>query len=224
MRIVFISDTHCYHNKVQLPDGDVLVHAGDISGQGEFHVIKQFNKWIAKQSFSNTLVVAGNHDRTFESDAQKAESLLTNCRYLRDSEVVIDGFKFYGSPWQPEFCNWAFNLPRDGKRLREVWSQIPTDTDVLITHGPPSGTLDFTLYDREHAGCAELARALQRVQPAVHVFGHIHEGYGVISTENTLYVNASICTLNYEPSNKPIWVDLEKIDGKVKVVNHGYGN
>lgn len=223
MRIVFISDTHCRHKKVRLPDGDVLVHSGDISGRGELDVIEKFNKWMAERNFTKKIVIAGNHDFAFENNAKAAEALLTDCTYLRDSEVIVDGIKFYGSPWQPEFCSWAFNLPRNGKALRAVWSKIPDDTDVLITHGPPFGTLDRTMCDQKAVGCEELVQALARVKPTIHAFGHIHEGYGVRETEDTLYVNASICTLYYDPINKPIWVDVEKIDGKVRVIDYGYG-
>jgi len=113
------------------------------------------------------------------SPAKKLGGLLKNATcYLENSGVEIDGVKFWGSPWQPEFFNWAFNLPR-GRRLAEIWALIPDDTEVLITHTPPYGILD-RVDSGEHVGCEDLRRALQRVKPKVHVFGHIHEDRGVV--------------------------------------------
>jgi len=90
--------------------------------------------------------------------------------------VIIEGVKFYGSPWQPRFFDWAFNLDR-GEEIKKKWDLIPMDTDVLITHGPPYGILDLT-HEGEKVGCEELMKAVLRVQPKIHIFGHIHEAYG----------------------------------------------
>jgi hypothetical protein len=131
---------------------------------------------------------------------------LKNAIYLQDSGVDIDGIKFWGSPWQPEFYNWAFNLPR-GPELARVWAQIPNDTDVLITHGPPYGVLD-EIYHGKRVGCQDLSDALERVKPKVHVFGHIHEGYGVLEQNGTTYVNASLCNQYYQLVHSPIVIDV----------------
>jgi Icc-related predicted phosphoesterase len=114
--------------------------------------------------------------------------------------------RFWGSPWQPWFHDWAFNLPR-GPKLREVWDRIPADTDVLVTHGPPRGILDRTIVGDE-VGCDDLRDAVARVRPRVHVFGHIHEARGTHRVGPTLFVNACSCTLDYEPNNAAIVVDL----------------
>ena len=102
-----------------------------------------------------------------------ARSWITNAHYLCDESLTLDGVKFYGSPWQPRFFDWAFNKDR-GAPLKAIWDKIPLDTDVLITHGPPHGILDLT-FDKIKAGCEELLLAVQRIKPKVHVFGHIHE-------------------------------------------------
>ena len=118
---------------------------------------------------------------------------------------MVDGLEVWGSPWQPWFHDWAFNLER-GAALAEKWAMIPDSTDLLITHGPPHGILD-ACFDGRRVGCEELTRAVERVRPKLHVFGHIHEAYGVVDDGTTLFVNASNCNLRYRPANAPIVVD-----------------
>lgn len=128
--------------------------------------------------------------------------------YLQDSEVVVDGWRVWGSPWQPEFCDWAFNLPR-GSKLKEKWDLIPDDIDVLITHGPPvrhGGTISRGV----DVGCEDLMEAVLKLQPLVHVFGHVHEGYGVTYESGITFINASTCTHNYCADNPPCVFDLFK--------------
>uniref|UniRef100_A0ABI7ZVU6 Metallophosphoesterase domain containing 1 n=1 Tax=Felis catus TaxID=9685 RepID=A0ABI7ZVU6_FELCA len=109
---------------------------------------------------------------------------------------------------QPWFYGWGFNLPR-GQALLEKWNLIPEGVDILITHGPPLGFLDWVPKKMQRVGCVELLNTVQRrVQPRLHVFGHIHEGYGVMADGTTTYVNASVCTVNYQPVNPPIVIDL----------------
>lgn len=208
MKLVCISDTHGKHGRMpELPDGDVLIVAGDISNVGTREQIIQFNDWIQHRPHKHKLVIAGNHDWYFYRKPEKARALMTNCTYLQDESVVIDGVKFYGSPWQPTFYNWAFNLDR-GEPLREVWNKIPDDTDILITHGPPAGKLDAAM-DGRGTGCVDLNDRVFKVRPKVHIFGHIHECYGTLDIgSSTLYVNASVCTRQYIPSNSAIVVDI----------------
>jgi Icc-related predicted phosphoesterase len=205
-RIVAISDTHHLHRTLHIPDGDVLVHAGDLTRRGELADVRDFNAWLGTLPHEHKLVVAGNHDFCFEDDPAAAEPLLTNCTYLLDKAITLRGLTFYGSPWQPWFYNWAFNLPR-GPEIRAKWDLIPAGIDVLITHGPPIGFRDKT-YTGEHVGCADLLAAVRRVRPKMHIFGHIHEGYGRSPTEHTEFINASSCSLSYEPINSPIVIDL----------------
>lgn len=117
--------------------------------------------------------------------------------------------KIYGSPWQPEFCNWAFNLNR-GPEILAKWKLIPTNTDILVTHGPPKGHGGNT-YDGIDAGCEDLLNEIEsRIKPLVHIYGHIHEGYGVTTNGVTYFINASNCTLRYKPTNKAIVIDISK--------------
>lgn len=205
-RIVAISDTHNYHRALKVPDGDILVHAGDLTQQGELADVRDFNAWLGSLPHPHKLVIAGNHDFCFEDNPAAAEPLLTNCTYLFDSAITIRGITFYGSPWQPWFFNWAFNLRR-GPEIRARWDLIPAGVDILITHGPPQGYCDET-YLGESVGCADLLDAVRRVRPKYHIFGHIHEAYGRAADQYTEFINASSCSLSYEPINLPVIIDI----------------
>lgn len=223
MRLVIISDTHQQHRQVELPDepGQILIHCGDWQRLGhDVEEIDDFNDWLGEQShkFLKILVIAGNHDALCEQlGAGWVQKKFTNAIYLEDSGCKIGGRNFWGSPWQPEFGDWHFNLPR-GKALAEKWSLIPDNTDVLITHAPPQGMFDECPAWRpprrrgkniEHAGCADLMEAVQRIEPRVHCFGHIHEGGGKMRrVGKTTFVNASTCTRQYKPTNPPMIVDI----------------
>ncbi|OIP44152.1 MAG: metallophosphoesterase [Deltaproteobacteria bacterium CG2_30_63_29] len=189
MRLVLISDTHGYHEDLALPDGDVLIHAGDLSSMGQPEEIARFGEWLGRQPHRHKVVVAGNHDWGFQREPQRARELLGDCHYLLDSACAIEGFHFWGAPWQPWFLSWAFNLQR-GPELAAKWALIPRNTDVLVTHGPPFGILDRT-HSHQDAGCADLLARVQVVKPRLHVFGHIHEARGTIQVGETIFVNAS---------------------------------
>lgn len=214
MKITFISDTHGKHRELneQLPGGDVLVHCGDISNVGRLSEIENFLKWFEQQDYDHTIFIAGNHDFGFQNPDPAIHNAITDLldsyavTYLQDSSVTINGIKFYGSPWTPEFNNWAFNMTAE--QLKEKWVSIPEDTDVLITHGPPKGILDVT---REglSVGDPALTQALSRVRPAIHAFGHIHEDYGTrIFEEGNVCINASSVNRNYEIVNSPIIINI----------------
>ncbi|MHA1167382.1 MAG: metallophosphatase domain-containing protein [Candidatus Hodarchaeales archaeon] len=202
MKLIAIADTHGLHRSLEIPDGDVLIHAGDLTRHGTLDDVREFNDFLGTLPHSHKIVITGNHDFCFEKDREACEELLTNCIYLQDQEVIIDGIKFYGSPWQPWFYDWAFNLQR-GPEIRAKWELIPKDTDVLITHGPPYGIGDVT-FQKEHAGCEDLLEIVERTKPAVHIFGHIHEGYGITSNGTTTFINASSYNHNYQAINQPV--------------------
>lgn len=207
MKIVCISDTHEHHERIAVPEGDVLVHAGDFTWTGSEGSIKEFNEWLGTLPHKYKIIIAGNHDWLFQREPERARALITNAHYLEDSEVTIEGVKFYGSPWQPEFHNWAFNLPRGSKDLADKWAAIPEDTDVLITHGPAAEILDYTSRGMR-VGCSALRYRVEQLKPKLHIFGHVHEGYGLLHSIHTKYVNASICTSDYAPTNEPIVMEL----------------
>lgn len=206
MRLVLISDTHNYILD-GVPDGDVLVHAGDFTSRGTEKQIRAFAKWMKSLPHKHKVVIAGNHDLMFENDARWAQKLIEDsCTYLQDGSVLIDGVKFYGTPYQPWFHDWAFNIREEDIRER-IFAMIPNDTDVLITHSPPYGVLDECA-DGRLVGCRALLRRVTQVEPKLHVFGHIHESYGQLQGGKTRFVNASSCTLSYTPDNAPIVMDL----------------
>jgi len=170
------------------------------------------------------ICIAGNHDITLEPESYKvnwkefhpfkgpydtnmARSSISNCVFLEDESHKFKGVQFYGSPCTPEYGDsWAFMQSRN--RIIEKWKQIPTEADVLVTHGPPLGRGDYC-YNGVRAGCVDLLCEVQeRIQPRLHIFGHIHESRGVTYDGKTLFVNASNCTLEYSPDNYCIVIDL----------------
>jgi Icc-related predicted phosphoesterase len=154
-------------------------------------------------------VIAGNHDLLFESHPDLARSLFTNAVYLENAGTEIEGLRFWGSPVQPRFLNWAFNVDR-GPAIREYWDRIPPETDVLVIHGPPFGTLDTITPSGDHLGCEELALAIARVKPRLHVFGHIHGGRGACIRDGMQFINASVLDEEYRLAFEPQTVDLER--------------
>jgi Icc-related predicted phosphoesterase len=205
MRIVCISDTHL--QAVAVPEGDLLVHAGDFTMRGTLAEVALFNRWLGALPHPHKVVVAGNHDFAFERHKERARQALTGATYLEDEGIELGGLRIWGSPWQPRFGDWAFNLDR-GADLRAKWESIPEGLDVLITHAPPAGIGDRTSAG-DHVGCCDLRDVVQSRAPRLHVFGHIHEAYGILETPATLYVNAAVCTASYRAENPPIIVDLE---------------
>ena len=207
IRIVALSDTHGLHGEIDVPDGDVLVHAGDVTARGDLDELPELDAWFAAMPHRVKVMIAGNHDWCFQREPEAARAAMPSVTYLEDSAFTALGLRFYGSPWQPRFFDWAFNLDR-GAPLREKWDRIPAETDVLVTHGPPDGIGDRTEVGDE-VGCMDLRGALARVRPRLHVFGHIHEGYGMYRFAGIDLVNASICNVRYRAVNAPVVVDLE---------------
>ena len=169
MKIVCISDTHGLHNDMKhpIPDGDVLIHAGDLTNEGERTEIAEVGTWLNSLPHKHKIVIAGNHDFALETNPAIVK-LLGDVTYLIDSSVTLDGIKFYGAPWTPRFGPWAFMLPRDGQELAYKWAMIPMDADVVITHGPPHGVMDMAERGLS-VGCERLAAAiLQRLSGRIH--------------------------------------------------------
>lgn len=212
-RIICISDTHNCHRSLAVPPGDLLIHSGDATINGTEAEIADFADWFRRLPHRQKIFVAGNHDRLFEDDPGRAQQFLGDeVLYLEDSAATIEGLWIYGSPWQPRFFDWAFNLDR-GPEMAAIWSKIPADIDVLITHGPPFGILDEVSRPagKENAGCEQLREKLEKLIPGrlrLHVFGHIHGGYGTAAFHGATFVNASICDEEYRPTQRPIIIDL----------------
>jgi Icc-related predicted phosphoesterase len=209
MRVVLISDTHGRHRDVTVPEGGMLVHAGDWSMDSEDEVIADFTQWMAEQPHKHKIVIAGNHDRNVEFFPEKyVPQLQKHATYLDRSGIAIEGFTFWGSPWTPFFHSdyWRFHTHSVQERT-DMWDKIPSDLDILITHGPPSRILDRTL-EGDYAGDAQLLTAVDTKTPRFHVFGHIHEGYGIREFSKTTFINASVLNRTYRLVNSPVVIEL----------------
>ncbi len=228
MRITAISDTHMRHKKVNLPGGDLILCSGDISSRGFFEEIKSFCKWFEVQRYDSCVFIAGNHDFGFQDHKQECEELLKDyaITYLEDSHMIFpeeeylydESITIYGSPWQPEFYNWAFNLPRNGWELEQKWNDIPENTDILLTHGPPYGILDVVKGRTDHLGCELLIERLKIVKPKIHIFGHIHTGYGYYFDGTTHFINASVLDEQYQHTQNPLTFDWDPITNELTFV------
>jgi Icc-related predicted phosphoesterase len=215
MKITLISDTHNKHKFVtnDLPGGDLLIHAGDLSSMGYEHEIREFCKWFNNiDNYTHKVFIAGNHDWGFQNNVEIVKEILNfyeNITYLQDNSTLLgeDMVSVYGSPWQPEFYNWAFNLPRQGVELKEKWDNIPNNTDILITHGPAYGYVDKVIGRTENLGCELLTERIKELKPKIHVCGHIHTGYGYTFDGDTHYINASVLNESYVYYNKPLTIE-----------------
>lgn len=211
MRIACISDTHNCLDRIDILQCDVLIHAGDITNGGRPEELDRFNealKQIKDKIGCKVVAIAGNHDWLFQTDPEKARGLISNVDYyLQDSGCTIQGLHFWGSPWTPFFCDWAFQL-RGFRDQMERFSLIPVGVNVLVTHGPPKGIRDKTQHG-ESCGSEALRVMVERRSPKLHVFGHIHPGAGYFydSERGIEYVNAAIYT-QFGPTNPPITLDL----------------
>lgn len=230
MKIAVVSDIHGKYRDINYPSADLLIYAGDLlpnhtwgrkDAYYQLNVLQDFNNHLrnlkSKKGYKEIIVVAGNHDWCFEYENFQSRKILTDAIYLQDESCNINGLKIYGSPWTPWFYAWAFNFPDHNsnffkaKQYAEAcWDNIPDDTQILITHGPPYGILDKTkqinwkgkTIPSKNVGCRFLElRLRQLMQLKLHIFGHIHPSRGQKKIGRTLYVNASICTEEYKPIN-----------------------
>jgi len=214
LRLVCLSDTHNGHDRLVVPDGDVLLHAGDLTGRGTAREVAAAGVFLARLPHCHKVVVAGNHDFLFQEEPGRARELLGDVTYLQDELALVAGLTIWGSPWQPWFHDWAFNLPR-GAPLAERWALVPEGVDVLVTHGPPWGVLDCT-QGGERVGCEELLLARARIRPRLHLFGHIHEAYGTREDDGILSVNACNCDRLGRIAQEPVVIDWDE-DGPRRV-------
>jgi predicted phosphodiesterase len=213
MRIVAVADTHTFEADLgEIPEGDVFVHAGDLLRGGTLEELGPVAEWLRRLPHRHKVVVAGNHDGCFATDRDAACARLGDAIYLEDSGTTLDGVRFWGSPWQPEYNDWAFNLPR-GRALAEKWALIPEGLDVLITHGPPLGFGDAGP-TAGRAGCADLLERVRRVRPRVHLFGHIHQDGGIWRDGATCFLNVT----TWECERAPTVLDIDPSTGTITEV------
>lgn len=225
MKIVCISDTHCRlrHIAVDLHEGDFLIHAGDALSQGTLSEWGRFIKEFAALPHKHKIYVPGNHDRITElnEDLVKKDCAKAGVIYLNNTGIEIEGKYFYGSAITPRFHNWAWNRDSgncgtsyesdhpDYEDIAPYWDAIPEKTDILITHGPPQGIMDISIYDKVECGCPILRHRVHEVEPTYHIFGHIHNWHGIEVVGSTTFINASSCDEKYRAVNTPITVELK---------------
>lgn len=216
LKICHISDTHM--QVLPIEDADILVHSGDFLNYGSMEELIQFRIELekVKDRFDKIILIAGNHDRIFETNPYIAKQFLLetipNLVYLYHESYTYKEYKIFGTPWQPYFCDWAFNV-KDNLKLYEMYLEIPDDVNILITHCPPEGILDNTVnkWNLEKTSCG--SRALKLALPRlkylkVHMFGHIHFSNGIDFINNIWYSNSSICGEDYKPTNLPRIIEL----------------
>lgn len=216
MKLIFISDTHNQHKVFDIPDGDFIIHCGDVSSRGIKSEVESFLDWFENLPHKHKIMIPGNHDFLFEEYYDMAKNMVDSrgIHCLIDSGIELDEIRFWGSPVTPYFRNWAFNRFR-GSEIEHHWNKIPEGKiDVLLTHGPPAYAKNYLsmVIEGEDVGCQDLYKAIQRVKPKINAFGHIHEGYGTSEEDGRLYINCSLLNRRYSPVNKPISVNYQ--DGK----------
>lgn len=228
-KLIFISDTHTYHDRLLIPDGDFIIHSGDYSFTGTIPEVNSFMTWFSELPHRHKIVVNGNHEKMFWANPTLFESLIPkNVTFLFDRAVALDGLNFYGSPHTKEFCGWAYPY-YNPKEAEVIWNRIPDNTDILVTHQPPYKIRDGVpfklgregLYvpsldtEGDPQGCEVLRERLRTIKPMIHSFGHIHPGTGYSMIDDTLFINASVCNDNYQPIN-PITTVI--LDDKTKTI------
>lgn len=196
MLILHLSDTHGKHHSLkELPTADIIVHSGDISEDGTEDEVLDFLNWFCDLDYRHKIFVAGNHD--FCLDGEHIEGLPENCYYLNNSGIEIEGIKFWGIP-----CFLSNELNGD---IAQLIAKTPKEIDILISHRPPYGILDFA--DGSNFGCLDLLQIIQKNRPKYHLFGHIHASYGMEKSQHTTFVNASLVRKN-KLVNKPFLLEI----------------
>lgn len=213
VKIVCTSDWHG-QLPTDLPDGDVLIIAGDICPVWDHNreyqarwIREEFSVHMASLPHNDIIVIAGNHDFVLEDSKKIRKELGALVHYLHDTSVEINGFNFHGSPWSTSFGDWA--LMKKDQQLEEEWVKIPEQTDVLVVHGPPHKAGDLCEYGG-HAGSETLRRRILDLNATLVVTGHIHEAYGRYLVGRTTVANVSLMNLKYKPVNPAMVFDISK--------------
>lgn len=235
MKVAVFSDTHNKHKQVELPECDIAIFAGDLSSVGHKHEVESFINWYGKQyQCKHKVFIAGNHDKSFDKkffhifedhdlfkenehlgkpgwlvDMLDRAKAVLHIHYLENSSIVLEGIKIWGSPITPSFYKqyWAFNADRN-EDIQSYWNKIPKDANIVVTHGPVHGKLDFIPESSEYVGCVDLKAKIEEINPLMFICGHIHSGRGIYNTDKTLYVNASIMDNSYNKQGEPMLFNI----------------
>lgn len=213
IRIVAISDTHNRYNNLIIPKCDIIISIGDYSFQGKDWEVKKFHEWLNKQDAEHIISVQGNHELGVEENWNESKQVaLEACpkvHFIDEGSLEIEGIKIWCSAITPYFGGWAWNRHR-GEDIQRHWDKIPSDTNILCTHGPPYGILDQAYTDGNNLGCYQLLWKVKKINPKYHLFGHIHGSHGNKKVGDTKFYNVSICDEQYMPSNPVTVIDYIK--------------
>jgi len=172
MKILHLSDTHGLHHQINsLTEADVIIHSGDISHNGAESEVLDFLNWYIELPYKHKIFITGNHDLCLW-DAEGIEDLPSNVYFLQDNSIEIDGIHFFGLGY-----NHSETL-------------VPDDTDIVITHEPPVMILDKSA--GTHWGNAPLRNRIVEIKPRYHLFGHAHDGYGIVKQDGIVFSNAAL--------------------------------
>jgi Icc-related predicted phosphoesterase len=202
--VVCISDTHELHRELEVPNGDLLIHAGDFTFFNHTSKIRDFNDWLGELPHRHKVVIPGNHDCVFHKDPL-ARGLITNAVLLINESVTLCGLNIWGSPVTCDDAAYGHTTAEDRAAL---YATIPPDTNIVVTHGPPQGILDHEKGSDHLQGCPQLRKAVLRLKPRLHVFGHCHVGYGALPTARTLFINAALLGWAGDLENQPRVLDI----------------
>lgn len=214
IRIVAVADTHSSHRQIPIvPDGDIFICCGDFTHKNDWRKeempvsVKDFNLWLGDLPHKHKIVIAGNHEIGFNKLTKEEiqKQILTHCVYLQDSELLLEGIRFYGTPWTTS-KNMAFSCPRE--LIGKKWEVIPSGLDILITHLPPKDTFDLT--PTGHWGNSDLRKqVLERIKPKIHLFGHVHEeGQRWTKIDGVNFINAAVSIGRRPPPLRcPVYFD-----------------
>ena len=244
LKISLISDTHTKHDRIvtskslrnskhplDLPGGDLLIHAGDFmnSGYNKTEALDFFKWYDEIDNYDTKVFIAGNHDRWMQNFAEEAKGMLTGYKtieYLEDDwmgmyfdghngDMPEENVRIYGSPWQPWFHDWAFNLPRNGEEMKARWDAIPDNIDILVTHGPAFGYLDIPGGQNTRVGCEMLRERVDAFRPKIHVCGHIHGSWGHYFNGHTHFFNAAVLDERYAYTHAPWNFEWDNITNEI---------
>lgn len=222
MKAWIISDTHTKHSLLNIPDGvDMVICAGDFSNMKDKYTneveVRNFLNWYKSLThIKHKVLIAGNHDTSIEAGLINRSDIHESITYLNHESVNIEGINIFGSPYTPSFgYGWAYNVARH--KIDEYWKEIPENTDILVTHGPSAGILDYTEYNGGITSCGDksLLNHIMRVKPKYHIFGHIHNeslcknaGKLQIQGLDTTFINASVVNLQYKIENNGYIIEI----------------
>ena len=213
MFIAACSDLHSH--EIEVPKCDLLICAGDLTLDGNHRQLERFVEWLNEQPAKHKVFIAGNHDTYLERYPVLVKELLAKTRniyYLEDKLLAIselNNLRIYGYPWTPRYGRWNFMLERGSDELTRKWSRLPDKLDILVTHGPPAGILDYSPRG-QNVGDEDLGHFVKKTKPRYHIFGHIHYSHGILETEHTTYMNVAICDERLDPIHEATVFEYEK--------------